>query len=193
MPAAHLTRYVTRDGRIVCLARNLIDLVDIDDAALRTLNVIVGSLQQFQDNVLNVLTDIARLGKSRCVSHRKGNIEHPRQCLRQQCLATTSRPNEEDIRLRNFNVTSLASVGKALVVIVHSHSQHPLCLGLTNHIFIENLVDICGCRHAIMPFGQGRFVLFTDNIHAQFNAFITDEHCWASDKLAHFMLALSAE
>jgi hypothetical protein len=36
-------------------------------------------------------------------------------------------------------------------------------------------------------------VLLTDDIHAQFDAFITDEHSRTRDELAHFMLALAAK
>ena len=37
---------VARDRRVVALARDLVDLVDVDDAALRALDVVVGVLQQ---------------------------------------------------------------------------------------------------------------------------------------------------
>ena len=41
-----LARDVARDRRVVALARDLVDLVDVDDAALRLLDVVVGVLQQ---------------------------------------------------------------------------------------------------------------------------------------------------
>ena len=56
-----LARHVAGDRRVVRFARDLVDLVDVDDAALRPLDVVVGRLQQFQDDVLDVLADIARL------------------------------------------------------------------------------------------------------------------------------------
>ena len=37
---------VAGDRRVVALARDLVDLVDVDDAALRPLDVVVGVLQQ---------------------------------------------------------------------------------------------------------------------------------------------------
>ena len=36
-------------------------------------------------------------------------------------------------------------------------------------------------------------VFLADDVHAQLDAFITDEDVRACDKLAHFMLALAAE
>ena len=40
-----LARDVAGDRRVVALARDLVDLVDVDDAALRALDVVVGVLQ----------------------------------------------------------------------------------------------------------------------------------------------------
>jgi NAD(P)-dependent dehydrogenase (short-subunit alcohol dehydrogenase family) len=36
---------VAGDGRVVALAADLVDLVDVDDAALRLLDVVIGRLQ----------------------------------------------------------------------------------------------------------------------------------------------------
>ena len=44
-----LARHIAGDRRIVRLARNLVDLVDIDDSALRTFDVVFGCLQQLQE------------------------------------------------------------------------------------------------------------------------------------------------
>src|SRR5262249_6350684 len=41
-----LARYVTSDRRVVPLARDLIDLVNVDDTALRLFDVVIGVLQQ---------------------------------------------------------------------------------------------------------------------------------------------------
>src|SRR4030095_6656027 len=41
-----LARHVARDRRIVGLARDLVDLIDVYDAALRLLHVVVAFLQQ---------------------------------------------------------------------------------------------------------------------------------------------------
>ena len=58
-----LARHVAGDRRVVGFARDLVDLVDIDDAALRPLDIVVGRLQQLQDDVLDILADIAGLGQ----------------------------------------------------------------------------------------------------------------------------------
>src|SRR5580692_2967415 len=64
-----LARYVAGDRGIIGFAGYLVDLVDIDDAALRALDVVVGGLQQLEDDVLDVLADIASLGERRRIRH----------------------------------------------------------------------------------------------------------------------------
>ena len=77
-------RDVAGDRRVVGFATDLIDLVDIDDAALRALDVVVGGLQQLQDDVFDVLADVAGLGQRRRIRHREWHVENLRQRLRQQ-------------------------------------------------------------------------------------------------------------
>ena len=53
-----LTRDVARDRRVLVLAADLVDLVDVDDALLALLDVAAGGLQQLEDDVLDVLADV---------------------------------------------------------------------------------------------------------------------------------------
>ena len=46
-----LARHVARDRGVVGLAADLVDLIDIDDAALGTLDIVVSGLQQLQHDV----------------------------------------------------------------------------------------------------------------------------------------------
>src|SRR5439155_8426464 len=63
------TGHVARDGGAVALPADLVDLVDIDDAAFRPLHVVVGDLEEFEDDVLHVLADIAGLRARRGVAN----------------------------------------------------------------------------------------------------------------------------
>ena len=54
---------VAGDGGVLGLPRDLVDLVDVDDAALGPLHVVVRRLEQAQDDVLHVLAHVARLGE----------------------------------------------------------------------------------------------------------------------------------
>ena len=82
---------VARDRGIVRLAADLVDLVDIDDSALRPLDIVVGRLQQLQDDVFDIFADIAGFGQRRRIGHREGHVDDPRQSLRQQGLAAAGR------------------------------------------------------------------------------------------------------
>jgi hypothetical protein len=113
------------DG-IVGLAADLVDLVDVDDAALRPLDVVVGGLQQLQDDVLDVLADIAGFGQRRGVRHREGHVDDARQRLREQRLAAAGRADQQDVRLRQLDVVVLGGVVQALVVVVHGDREHAL-------------------------------------------------------------------
>ena len=52
-------RDIARDGGVLRLARNLIDLINVDDAALCFFNIIVCRLDQLEQNVLHVFADVA--------------------------------------------------------------------------------------------------------------------------------------
>src|SRR5690606_30754112 len=53
---------VARDRRVLALAGDLVDLVDVDDAGLGLLDVVVGRLDELEQDVLDVLADVAGLG-----------------------------------------------------------------------------------------------------------------------------------
>ena len=76
-----LTRHITGDGGIVRLAGNLVDLVYVDDTALRALHVIVRGLQQLEDNVLYILANVTRFREGRGVGHGKRHVQDAGQGL----------------------------------------------------------------------------------------------------------------
>ena len=188
-----LARYVTGDGRVVRLAGDLIDLVDVNDAALCALNVVFRRLKQFQDDVFNVLTHITRFGQGGCVRHGERHIKDTGQRLGKQRFTATRRADQHDVRFRQFDLTSFARVMQAFVVVMHRNREHALCVFLTDHIVVQNLADIARCGHAFGGFETRRLCLFADDIHAEFDAFITNEHGRSCDQLAHLMLTLTAE
>ena len=78
------TGNVAGDGGVLVLAANLVDLVDVDDAGLGATDVAVRGLQQLEDDVLDVLADVAGFGESRGIDDGERNIEHLGQGLGQQ-------------------------------------------------------------------------------------------------------------
>src|ERR1700736_5395034 len=188
-----LPRDVPGDRRVVGFAADLVDLVDIDDAALGALDIVVGRLQQLQDDVLDVLADIAGFGQRRRIRHRERHVENPRQRLRQQRLARAGRTDQQDVRLSKFDVVVLSLVIEPLVVIVNGDREHLLRMALTDDVIVENLADFLRGRNTVARLHQRGFVLLADNIHAQLNAFVADEYGGARDQFANFVLALAAE
>jgi len=87
-----LTRNVPGDRRVLGLSSDLVDLVDVDDAALGALHVKVCRRQQFQKDVLDVLAHVTRLGQGRGVRNGKGHVEHARERLGEECLAAPGGP-----------------------------------------------------------------------------------------------------
>jgi hypothetical protein len=121
-----LARHVTRDRRVLALARDLVDLVDVHDALLRLLDVVVALLQELLDDVLDVLADIAGFGQRRRVGDGERHVEQARQRLGQQRLARAGRADEQDVRLRQFDVVVLLAALDALVVVVHRDRERLL-------------------------------------------------------------------
>ena len=157
------------------------------------LDVVVGRLQELEDDVLDILADIARFGQRGRVGHGEGHIENARERLREQGLARTGRPDQQDVGLRQFNIAVLARVIEPLVVVVNRHRQNPLGLRLADHVIVKDLADLARGRNAVLALDEGGLALLADDVHAQFDAFVADEHGRSGDQLAHFMLALAAE
>ena len=86
------------------LAGDLVDLVDVDDAGLGALDVVVGGLDQLEQDVLDVLTDVAGLGQRGGVGDRERHVEHPGQGLGQVGLAAAGGADEHDVGLGQLDV-----------------------------------------------------------------------------------------
>src|SRR5690606_38245599 len=57
----------------------------------------------------------------------------------------------------------------------------------------EHALDLLRRRDAFLRLHQRGFVLLTDDVHAEFDALVADEHGRTRDQLAHLVLALAAE
>src|SRR6478672_3936238 len=190
-----ITRDVSGEGdrRVVGLAADLVDLVDIDDAPLRPLDIVVGGLEQLEDDVLHVLADIASFGERGGVGHGEGHVENARERLRQQRLAAAGRADQQNVRLGELYVGVFARVIEPLIVVVHRNREHALGVVLADHIVVENGADLHRRGHAVARLDQARLVLLADDVHAELDAFIADEYGRAGDELADLVLALAAK
>jgi hypothetical protein len=188
-----LARHVPGDRGVVGFAADLVDLVDIDDAALGPLDVVVGGLQQLQDDVLNVLAHIACFRERRGVGHGEGHVEDASQRLRKQRLAAAGGPDQKNVGFRELDIRVFPGMIEPLVMIVDGDGEDALRVILTDHIIVKDCADLHRRRHAIARLDEAGFVLLADNVHAEFDAFIADEHGRPGNELADLMLALPAE
>src|SRR4029077_13546271 len=70
------------DRRVVGLASDLVDLVDVDDPALRAAGVEVRGLDEAEQDVFDVLADVTGLGETGRVCDSERNVEDLGEGLR---------------------------------------------------------------------------------------------------------------
>src|SRR5262245_32887006 len=133
---------VARDRGVLVLAANLVYLVNVDDAMLGALDVPVGRLQQFQDDVFDVLPDVSGFGQRRGVDDRERDFEHPRQGLREQRFARAGRADQQDVRFLNLDIAAPLHHLDPLVMLVNGDGELLLRVFLPDHVFVEKGLDL---------------------------------------------------
>ena len=187
---------IARDRRIGALARELVDLVDVDDPLLGPGDVEVGGLDQPQEDVLDVLADIPGLGQRGGVDDGERHVEDAGHRLREQRLAGARRSDEEDVALLDLDVLRGGVGPDALVVVVDGHAQHALGAVLADDVLVQARVDLLGGEpvrggHRL---GRGRRALFGDDLLTEVDALVADEDASRSgDQSLDVRLRLPAE
>ena len=192
-----LARDVAGDRRVLVLAADLVDFVDVDDPLLALLDVAAGRLQQLEDDVLDVLADVARLGQRRRVDDGEGDGEELGERLREQRLAGAGRADQQDVRLGELDLVAAARLLldlDALVVVVDRDRELLLGLFLADDVLVEELLDFLRHRQG-RPGAAARLepVVVGDDVVADLDALIADEDRRARDQLADVVLVLVAE
>ena len=189
---------VAGDRRVLALAGDLVDLVDVDDAGLGALDVIVGGLDQLEQNVLDVLTDVAGLGQRGGVGDRERDVEHLGQRLREVGLAAAGGAEHQDVGLGQLDglgarVAHLLLRLDALVVVVDGDGQRALGGVLPDDIALEEIADLDGLGQLVEfdVVGVGEFLF--DDLVAEVDAFVADIYAGARNELFDLLLTLSAE
>src|SRR5262249_412857 len=77
--------------------------------------------------------------------------------------------------------------------IVHRDREHLLGVILAYHIVVKNFAYFLRRRNPVARLHQRGLILLADDVHAQFDALIADEHGRTGNELAHLVLALAAE
>src|SRR6185312_6770861 len=188
---------IARDRRVLVLAADLVDLVDVDDPLLAFLDVAAGGLEQLQDDVLDILTHVAGLGQRCRVDNREGDREEFGEGLCEQGLAGAGRADEQDVRLGELDLVAAAGLlldFDPLVVVVDRDRELLLGLFLADDVFVQELLDFLGHRKG----GAGaaarlEAIVVRDDVVADLDAFIADEYRRAGNQLADVVLVLIAE
>src|SRR3569833_421982 len=142
---------VARDRGVLALAGDLVDLVDVDAAGLGLLDVVVGGLDQLQQDVLDVLADVAGLGEGGRVGDGERNVEQFGERLREERLAGSGRAQQQDVGLGGLDALVPAAAARLdpHVVVVYRHGQGLFRLVLPDHVRVEELVDLAGFRQVV--------------------------------------------
>ena len=185
---------VARDRRVVGLARDLVDLVDVDDPGLGLLDVVVGGLDQLQQDVLDVLADVAGLGQRGRVGDRERHVEDLRQRLREQRLAAAGRAEQQDVRLLQLDVVLVGLHHlDALVVVVDGDRQRPLGLLLADDVLVQDVVDLARLGEVLDVEARRGGELLVDDLVAEIDALVADVDARTGDQLLDLPLRLTAE
>ena len=204
-----LAAHITGDGGILALAGDFVDLIDVDDTHLCLLHIKIRRLKQLEQDVLHILTHIARLGQGGGIRNGEGHPQHLGQGLSQQSLADTGGAQQQNVGLLQFHIRTFAAQD-ALIMVVNGDRQHTLGLILTNDILVQPVLDLsrsqdidiqtihslhpgtaCAAARAAVCFRVLR--LIREQIMAQTDALAADVDTGADDHPFHFVLMLAAE
>ena len=191
---------VAGDGGVLVLAADLVDFVDVDDALLGAGDVAVGGLQQLEDDVLDVLADVAGFSERGRVDDGEGHVEHLGQRVRQQRFAGAGGADEQDVRLRQLDFVVAHAVHlDALVVVVDRDGELLLGLVLADDVVVEEAFDFLRLGQVAGGGGGMRglaAVVLKDGV-ADSDALIADVCAWIvagrRDQLGYGVLRFVAE
>src|SRR2546422_11451909 len=95
---------IARNRGVFVLPADLVDLVDINDSGLSAFHIAAGILNQPENNVFNIFTDVTGLSKRRGIHYRKRNAEQPPEALREERLTRAGWSNQQDVGFLKLDV-----------------------------------------------------------------------------------------
>ena len=158
-----LARHIAGNGKVLGLAGNLVDLIDIDDANLRALDIAIGGVDELEQDVLHVLAHVAGLGKRGGIGDGKRHLEDARERLGEQGLTGTGGTEQQDVGLGELYLVHIvvelrahavvkgrhrgAALDDAAVMVVHGNRHSALGVLLTHNIGRKLVIDLVRGRH----------------------------------------------
>ena len=160
-----LARNIAGDGEVLGLAGDLVDLVHVDNADLRALNIAIGGIDELEQDVLHILADVTGLGERGGVGDGKRHLEDARERLGQQRLTGTGGAEQQNIRLGELHLVHVivklgaharslvkgghrgTALDHATVVVVHGNRHGALSIFLAHNIGRKLVIDLVRRRH----------------------------------------------
>ncbi len=185
---------VAGDARVLRLAGDLVDLVDVDDAPLALRHVELARLEQPHQDVLDVLADVARLGEGGGVGDGERNVQDPGERLREEGLADPGRAEEEDVRLVELDV-GVPAVGGVdpLVVVVHRDGEGTLGPLLPDHVLVQRLLDLTRRGDLGYAVRDLALFIFRQDLIAECDALVADVDRRPGNEFPDGVLRFAAE
>ena len=158
-----LARDIAGDGEVLGLAGDLVDLVHVNDADLRALDIAIGGVDELEQDVLHVLAHVTGFGECGGVGDSKRHLEDARERLGEQGLAGTGGAEQQDVGLGELYLVHIvvelrahavvkgrhrgAALDHAAIVVVHGNRHGALGGLLTHNIGRKLVIDLVRRRH----------------------------------------------
>jgi hypothetical protein len=113
-------------------------------------DVEIGGLDEAQQDVLDVLADVAGLGEARRIGDAERDVQDLGQRLGEERLAAAGRSDEQDVRLAELDLVDLVAGVDALVVVVDGDRQDLLGLVLADDVRVELVLDLVRARELVL-------------------------------------------
>ena len=135
---------ITGNGRIVALARYLVNLIDENNPLFSCLDIVISNLQEPGKYAFNVLAYVAGFGKYRGIYDGEGNMQHFGDGSCQECFACTGLSYQDNIGFLNFNLVRFLALDmyKPFVVVINSDRDIFLCIVLSDYILVQEFLDL---------------------------------------------------
>ena len=158
-----LARNIAGDGEILGLAGDLVDLVHVDNADLRALDIAIGGIDELEQDVLHVLAHVASLGERGGVGDGKRHFQDARKRLGEQGLTGTGGTEQQNVGLGKLHLVHIvvelrvqavvkgrkrsAALDHAAVMVVHGNRHGALGVFLAHDIGRKLVIDLVRRRH----------------------------------------------
>ena len=158
-----LARNIAGNGEVLGLAGDLVDLVHVDNANLRALNVAIGSVDELEQDVLHILAHVAGLGKRGGISNGKRHLEDARERLGEQGLTGTGGTEQQNVGLGELHLVHIivelrvqtvvkgrkrgTALNHAAIMVVHGNRHGALGVLLAHDIGRKLVIDLVRRRY----------------------------------------------